>query len=203
MMNVNRATRMLRLVGKRATRMAATSKMFQPFPANANSVSAFSTAHYSPDDEKPFEISGQPKILDNGSAIQVKFDEQNVYQEEPQSIYHASWLWYSDPTYIHSSSGQRLRRLGQFPGWKIIQAEKIDLETALTEEKSSCIFPNPAPPPGCLHSIGTVYKNKNTDPINEHEEDVDLLKVTWDTTGSSAHKFSHHFLTMCFSLQFL
>lgn len=115
--------------------------------------------------------------------------EESLFATE--SIFHAPWLWYSDPTYIHPSSGQRLRRLGQFPGWKIAKVELVDAASASALEEEQTKVPNPAPPTGCLHSIGTVYStkhhNSNAQPTSPTSDDHSneppamLLKITWDT----------------------
>lgn len=161
---------------------------------------AFSTAQVFHEDAKSFHKldhnSHPPEIIRNGAAIKVHFEQNANGSEESvlaTSIYHASWLWFSDPTYIHPSSGQRTRRLGQYPDWKIHKAEKIDLETALTEETSSCVFPNPAPPPGVLHSVGTMFDDESSSSssqetsLEQHQDSATiLLKVTWDTSDDKS-----------------
>lgn len=147
---------------------------------NANSFRSFSTVG---------DIKGDPawlqlNVIKDGAAIQVNFIRNSSDGEETtESCFHAPWLWYSDPTYIHQSSGQRLRRLGQFPGWKIASGEIVDVETAIEEETISCTFPHPAPPPGFLHSIGTVYSTKQSE---RDPADTKLLKIVWDTSNDKS-----------------
>ncbi|CAB9510160.1 Gamma-butyrobetaine dioxygenase [Seminavis robusta] len=136
------------------------------------------------------------EILQGGSALQISFDlkeqDNTTTQTNIKSIYHAPWLWYADPTYIHPSSGQRLRRWSHFPGWKIQAVELVHHDptskaaaatTTITDiDSTSASIPHPPPPPGCMHSIGTVYDDTFRQPQDKQRQ---FLKVTWDTTTSA------------------
>eukprot|EP00934_Nitzschia_sp_Nitz4_P000168 Nitzschia sp. Nitz4//scaffold394_size11837//8728//11116//NITZ4_009029-RA/size11837-processed-gene-0.19-mRNA-1//-1//CDS//3329550245//168//frame0 len=115
------------------------------------------------------------QVIEEGTAIQVSFDGQ-------ESMFHAHWLWYNDPTYIHHSSGQRLRNISQYPGWKISQVEKVTGPPPATE--GSVVFPSPPPPQGCLHSIGTVYCTENSTAADPQKAQT-YLKVSWENDEDS------------------
>lgn len=123
-----------------------------------------------------------PRLLENGSAVEMSFPAENS-SSEAKSVFHAPWLWYNDPAFIHPSSGQRMRTLGQYPGCKIEAAQIVSLQELLQEKKEKdlpTVAQHP-PPPGCLHSIGTVYKTENNKEVKSERENSKILKVTWDT----------------------
>jgi gamma-butyrobetaine dioxygenase len=111
------------------------------------------------------------KVLDNGAAIKVD-----------DSVFHASWLWTTDPTHIHPTSGQRLRTPGQYPQSKIRSCQVLSACFDQLDSKDAVVPNNPPPPPGSFHSLGGVYRAP-------HDEDNDghncLLQVTWDTNEIS------------------
>jgi hypothetical protein len=95
--------------------------------------------------------------------------------------------------YIHPTSGQRLRRLSHFhPQWTIQSVERIQLQQGASKEG----IPNPPPPPGCLHSIGTVF-GQECEHGHEHDSrDQVLLKVTWNTQGATSY-YDWNWLQRC------
>ena len=111
-------------------------------------------------------------MLDNGAAI--KLDD---------SVFHASWLWTSDPTYIHSTSGQRLRTPGQYPQSKIRSCQVVSACLDQLDSKGAVAPNDPPPPPGCFHSLGGVYRTTHDE--DHHEWHDRLLQVTWDTNEIS------------------
>lgn len=114
----------------------------------------------------------EARVLDNGAAI--KLDD---------SVFHASWLWTSDPTYIHSTSGQRLRTPGQYPQSKIRSCQVVSACLDQLDSKGAVAPNDPPPPPGCFHSLGGVYRTTHDE--DHHEWHDRLLQVTWDTNEIS------------------
>jgi len=163
------------------------------------SSSFASNKHDSGTVESPDATEEVPNIVNEGSAISVVFPATDAAMAT-ESLFLAPWLWHSDPTYIHPSSGQRLRRLSQYPGWKIAKAEIIIYSKAAAasqenQSSSGATVPSPAPPPACLHSIGTVYStldhDKNhclaadTGSPGGSSSSAKLLKITWDKQSSN------------------
>lgn len=179
-----------------------TSPVGRKAPAGGFHINKFSTAAIS-DDHESGDSSQVPRVVHEGSALSISFSTQGDQcgddsETAVESLFHAPWLWYSDPSFIHPSSGQRLRRLSQFPGWKIHKVEKVDLESVLLQQQKDekATIPSPPPPPGCMHSIGTVFQSiqNNRVPKDKHSNSGDnnradgiLLKITWNTQNNDAH----------------
>jgi len=136
--------------------------------------SSFSTQ---PNDGDLRRVDSSVSVNDNGSELHVTFPEG-------ESVFHASWLWSNDPTFFHPSSGQRKRSPSSFFGWKIQSAEiASSIENTST---SGVIAPIPAPPNGCLHPIGTVYRVKQHEAEHSEDSSSPMVCVTWERNDESA-----------------
>jgi alpha-ketoglutarate-dependent taurine dioxygenase len=116
-------------------------------------------------------VSTKVHVLDDGASI--KLDD---------SVFHASWLWINDPTYIHPTSGQRLRTPGQYPQSKIRSCRVVSACLDQLDLKEAVAPNNPPPPPGCFHSLGGVYRTTHDEDLEGHDC---LLQITWDTNEIS------------------
>ena len=123
----------------------------------------------------------EPTIINNGSAISVPFSG------DESSIFHAPWLWVNDPSYVHPTSGQKLRTPGRFPHRKIVAVE------ATWSEGNTNLPSAPPPPPGCLHPHGGVYRTKLSKDNNN--QNSYMIRVTWDDSEVSFYHFD--WLTRC------
>jgi hypothetical protein len=73
----------------------------------------------------------QPKILENGKAIQVFFPritDSNDNDTNESKIYHAPWLWVNDTSNFMKPSGQKIRSPGTFKVGTKIQDARIELQ---------------------------------------------------------------------------
>ncbi len=132
-------------------------------------------------------------VQDHGATAKIKFPSGEL------SIFHAPWLWSNDPTFIHPTSGQRLRTAASYTG-QMIQSANIILSTEVSDVGGSesgnaeAVRPIPPPPPGCLHPIGTVFattSDNNIDVTNHHQW---LLQVCWEPTKCNGHSTTNNVL---------
>jgi hypothetical protein len=109
-------------------------------------------------------------VMQDGTAVNVTFPQG-------ESIFHAPWLWCSDPSFIHPSSGQRVHSPSSFFGWRIASAQVVSGDAASDQQSihTDATRPTPPPPPGCLHPVGCVYKSAN----RVDTTDGTMLCVTW------------------------
>jgi alpha-ketoglutarate-dependent taurine dioxygenase len=108
------------------------------------------------------------------------------------TLFHAAWLWHNDPSYIHASSGQRMRNVVSFfssrahiHSVQIAYPDSVDVQAVrnVNNEAIAPVRPIP-PPPGSLHPIGGVSAISKSDlhsNLPVPKLDQALLQVIWDT----------------------
>ena len=119
------------------------------------------------------------------SVVVVEGEEDSV-QLEWKSIpststtaFHAVWLWVNDPNYIHPSSGQRLRTIGQYyltGGATIRSASIINSRTDLVSSEESSLL-REVPPRGSYHPIGGIYQDTAE---LDAEKEIYYLEIEWN-----------------------
>lgn len=96
-----------------------------------------------------------------------------------QSSFDASWLWHNDPSYVHPSSGQRLRSSPWTGLGRAIESACIVTEKRAQSEASEGIVIPSAAPLGSLHPIGNLYQG----PIVQMDASSRLLlRILWKKT---------------------
>lgn len=127
---------------------------------------------------KPSELKfeGAPEVRMNGDESQVTISTGT----NSCTVFHAAWLWSNDPTYIHCSSGQRLRS----PSTYFSSRARIHSAEIITDASALDVNLPIAPPRGSLHPVGGVYTTTNE--TSKHctkasERSRRLLHVAWET----------------------
>lgn len=98
-------------------------------------------------------------ILDGGNSLSLSFSPHQT------SVFHAAWLWSTDPALVHPSSGQRI--LAPYSGWSLQSAQ---------------IVTNPfeSPPTGSHHPVSGLYNTQVP------SDGVHLaLQVDWQSSQAS------------------
>ena len=101
--------------------------------------------------------------------------------EDNPTHFHASWLWSVDPKFVHPTSGQRLRSLSSFFRHRIAS---VQIRTTLPSSKSAF----PRPPPGCLHSTGSVYHQTGTGQTHDDSQSRVVLNVSWEVQNGQSYE---------------
>ena len=122
----------------------------------------------------------QAHLIDNGAAVVVLFDEQT------KSKFDACFLWSNDPSWVHPTSGQRLRTPGQYSGVLMIDASIVNASN--DKSQNGVMLPFPLPPEGSCHPVGNLYKTKGAFPPTESH----LLRVTWKSMGQHDSAVSYY-----------
>ena len=131
-------------------------------------------------------------IGDNGQSIAIT----GTLYDDSATVGAFSWefssplLWVNDPRYIHPSSGQRIRTLGQYSSnSEIVGARVVSIDgVGVGSEDVFSPPPNlhPVPPRGSLHSRGGIYSYSSDGPRNSAErEDRALVKIEWNDGDES------------------
>mmetsp|Transcript_11651 Transcript_11651/g.13201 ORF Transcript_11651/g.13201 Transcript_11651/m.13201 type:complete len:711 (+) Transcript_11651:169-2301(+) len=145
-------------------------------------------------------------IKDGGQTVYI-IEEHKNNNSSLDNYQHASsegnisWgfsstlLWVNDPQYIHPTSGQRVKTLGQYSkNLSIICAEiiysSIDDDNNDDDEGDSLY---PSPPQGSLHSRGEIYCNHSNNNSHDKTNHIDsgdrirraLLKIVWSSKEES------------------
>lgn len=102
-------------------------------------------------------------------SLQLSFDSSST--ATAATSISAPWLFHQHPRYIHPTSGQHLRPL--------LQAHQYKLQNARIIQRNHTLHPV-APPPGCFHSIGTVYSNHTAESSSSSSLSEWLLQVDWE-----------------------
>jgi alpha-ketoglutarate-dependent taurine dioxygenase len=167
--------------------------------------------------------SSSVTVDENGSAVTVRFAQhqnQNHHHHHDfdlslpttttttSSVFHASWLWMNDPSFVHATSGQRTRPSATtfYAGNFCIRHAEIIVEVVessaadeIQQEVAKIIsssnnsphgnyvqkIPIPPPAPDCLHPIGSVYqtatsRDSETPGVNSSShKSFYLLKIVW------------------------
>jgi len=146
-------------------------------------------------------------IKDGGQTVYIIEENKNNNSsldndQHTSSEGNISWgfsstlLWVNDPQYIHPTSGQRVKTLGQYSkNLSIIGAEiiysSIDDNNNDDDDEGDSLYPSP--PQGSLHSRGGIYcnhsDNKSHDKTN-YKDSGDrirraLLKIVWSSKEES------------------
>jgi alpha-ketoglutarate-dependent taurine dioxygenase len=172
------------------------------------------------DDDKNDNNSYSTAIEDDGQTIYIitaadnnqNEDHNNTSSSENNSNSNSnnnnnnnniSWgfssplLWVNDPQYIHPSSGQRVRTLGQYSkNIAIVSAEIINyhyIDGDNIDDNDSKAFPllHTSPPRGSLHSRGGIYyhskKSHGTTTTTNDKNGIKrtLLKIEWKSGEES------------------
>lgn len=194
-----RSLRMFHGVAKLKHRISPSdgAKPIDPKIAHrAISLRSISSGTWREDDQRSFSsvtrsvdsIHGEPtssmaRLVENGSAVVVSFDA------DTQSTFHAPWLWSNDPSFVHSTSGQRLQTPGQYRGSVMKHAEIVD---ALNEEVPlGVVIPFPAPPIGSAHPVGNIYDAPNNTTAASNT-DSRVLRVTWEASAQMQSTVSYY-----------
>lgn len=146
-------------------------------------------------------------IQDGGQTISIteprhKLDGGGGDNDEVASSATAniSWefsstlLWVNDPQYIHPSSGQRVRTLGQYSrNFAVVRAQVVCIDDDGVDndddddDDANPRLPSfhPVPPRGSLHSRGGIYyyssdKSHGDDKNNYDDNDRTLVKLKWN-----------------------
>lgn len=119
-------------------------------------------------------------LIDNGAAVIVSFDE------ETQSRFDACFLWSNDPSWVHPTSGQRLRTPGQYSGSLMIDVSIVNAFDG--ESQNGVVLPFPPPPKGSCHPVGNVYETRGAVSPTESR----LLRVTWKSVGQKDSAVSYY-----------
>jgi alpha-ketoglutarate-dependent taurine dioxygenase len=145
-------------------------------------------------------------IEDNGKVIFITTACKNIDRvvddndiTDASAITSSSWkfssalLWVNDPQYLHASSGQRVRTLGQYSRNFAIESAQVifingDDEESIENSKieaginnSSLRNLHPVPPQGSLHSRGGIYCNtidNHCTSLRNHGRT--LVKLKWN-----------------------
>ena len=130
-------------------------------------------------------------VEDNGTAISVTATRKTEFsiavydtdKTDKSTITSNSWkfssvlLWVNDPQYIHASSGQRVRTIGQYSRkLAIVGAQILCVNDAALQNLHS------VPPRGSLHSRGGIYSNVDR---RCTAQDRTLLKISWSDAQES------------------
>jgi alpha-ketoglutarate-dependent taurine dioxygenase len=159
-------------------------------------------------------------VAENSNHDEHKTSSENNNDNNNNNKKNISWgfssplLWVNDPQYIHPSSGQRVRTLGQYSKNIAIVSAKIinyhcidhntdDDENSNDNDNDSKAFPllHPSPPRGSLHSRGGIYyhskkshgittttndnNNSNDSTNNSNGIKRTLLKIGWKSGEES------------------
>jgi alpha-ketoglutarate-dependent taurine dioxygenase len=131
------------------------------------------------DEDKQHSHSHEPtytvQVSNNGQCISVT--DHNTPTNS--WIFVAPLLWVNDPNYIHPSSGQRTRTLGQYHREISIQSGQV-LECSLDNI-------HPAPLPGSFHPRGGIYQFQNHDSCHTTSATTrKVLQIEWKS-GEISH----------------
>ena len=131
-------------------------------------------------DEYEMESPYKAQVVEDGAAVIISFGEYTT------STFHAPWLWSNDPSWVHPTSGQRLRTPGQYPGTVIKTASVVKW----SDEKrmNGEMVPLMPPPKGSFHPVGEIYATGN----HVSSSDPFLLKVIWDSLKTNGLEVSYY-----------
>ena len=120
-------------------------------------------------------------VVENGTKVLLLFDRKE------KSTFHAPWLWSNDPSWVHPTSGQRLRTPGGYSSGSVIKSAVI--ANPVHETKlDGVVLPFPPPPKGSSHPVGNVY-NAHSDPPTG---DSLCLRVTWESPNQKQTQVSYY-----------
>jgi hypothetical protein len=128
----------------------------------------------------PLDYNMQARVIDNGAAVVVSFDE------DTQSTFHSPWLFANDPSWVHPTSGQRLRTPGRYSG--SIMTDVSIVNASGEESQNGAVLPFPPPPRGSVHPVGNLYETKGAVSPAESQ----LLRVTWKSLGQGDSALSYY-----------
>ena len=141
-------------------------------------------------------------IEDNGTAISITNEciniEDNIFEDNSTAAtknnswkFSSALLWVNDPQYIHVSSGQRVRTLGQFSRHLTIVSARLlcldangDEDTRMSSEIDSTLQSlHAVPPRGSLHPRGGIYCNHRDGHYTSKSRN--LLQLQWNDGNES------------------
>ena len=150
-------------------------------------------------------------IEDNGNSVSITITCKSIDRvvddndiTDASAITSSSWkfasalLWVNDPQYLHASSGQRIRSLGQYSRSFAIESARViripsDDEASIENNKIESGINNfslrnlhPVPPQGSLHSRGGIYchtiDHRCTSPCSHSRA---LVELKWNNGQES------------------
>jgi len=141
-------------------------------------------------DETVFDDIFSISIENDGQTISISTRRKNLDSDYENSSEH-SWdflsplLWVNDPRYIHATSGQRLRSLGQYSNkFAIVRAQIFSMNQVSFDDvfddtcDSTMLYP--FPPKGSMHSRGDIYSLFTDIYRNIDEKKKRLVKLWWN-----------------------
>ena len=156
---------------KRCYHDSSRDSNFRRFFSSSSFSTPFSTAVARDDDDDPHphHHDDYNVTTTNGKSIYLCMESNEL-----QTVtFEASWLWINDPAFIHPTSFQKTRTLGQYPGCQIVSAQIVNQINNTNYAISS---------PRYLHSRGSeISTSKDMD----HQENRTMLEVSWDTGDKS------------------
>jgi alpha-ketoglutarate-dependent taurine dioxygenase len=155
---------------------------------------------------------GLNDVSTNGKTVSLRLRNNGEETTNEALLFHAPWLWVNDPKFVHPTSGQKLRSLGQYP-----QCEMISFAQIITfvdkEEEGEETVDFPPSPPRCLHSRGGVYQTVSSssssssasasasasaadEPQPQQQNTIrTMLQIVWDSGEESVYDLE--WLTRC------
>lgn len=127
-----------------------------------------------------------------GQTISIRTLPKNLSGNDTESSddsweFSSSLLWVNDAQYVHSSSGQRLRKLGQYSGKfaivraRLLRVDKDDSFVGSVDDSSSrSTNLHPIPPRGSMHSRGGIYNLFSDNCGNAKTKGRTLVKFEWN-----------------------
>lgn len=167
--------------GRRRCTQTANRYLASNFANFTASRTTFSSVVTESSDDLGGSDGAHIAVVDNGSRIDLRFRG-----DETPTSFHASFLWSNDPTFLHPTSGQRMRSLTAFFGHRVVSAEVITKFSGET----------PPPPPGCLHSTGSVYQTVTSTRDDDVDADRTVLQLEWENEMEDTY-------TACYDMEWL
>lgn len=126
-------------------------------------------------------ISYSVQVSENGQQICVTAQRED--DDSATSTNSTSWtlaaplLWVNDPQFIHPSSGQRIRTLGQYTRDTAIRCGRV-----IGADDTGTTIVHPPPLPGSFHPRGGIYHSSDChhDKVSETTT-RELLEIEWNT----------------------
>jgi len=178
------------------TRFRSHSASFQNDPEDEEDDFDLYHLHSSTNEGIEVDYDYSVTIGNAGQTISISALPKNLGGNNDTALSGESWefssslLWVNDAKYVHSSSGQRLRKLGQYSGEfaivlaRLVCVGKDDSFVGSVDDNSSSssIQLHPIPPRGSMHSRGGIYHLFSD---NDRAKERTLVKLEWNYGGES------------------